>query len=174
MSIKIKKVKDGAEIPTLATSGSAAYDVYVPEDVIVKKGRNVIPLGFCMELPQGLAAEIHPRSGYAAKGMEGYEIICKTADAKFYINETVEITPKGEYVSLESSRFAADVIYGLIDEDFRGEVGVIINNRANTQFLVKKGTRIAQLLIVAPIHEDFEEATELSVTDRKGGFGSTN
>lgn len=158
-----------------ATNGSAAYDLYVPNDVVVKKGRQVIPLGFCMELDQHLAAEIHPRSGYASKGMEGYEIIAKETHVFNPINGVCsEIQKTGQYASLEKSRFDADVIYGLVDEDYRGEIGVIVNNHGG-EFLIKKGTRIAQMLLTPVVNVDIEEVLELSATERgEGGFGSTN
>lgn len=157
-----------------ATNGSAAYDLYVPNDVVVKAGRQVIPLGFCMELDQHLAAEIHPRSGYASKGMEGYEIIAKETTVFHAINGIHEVQKEGQYASLEKSRFDADVIYGLVDEDYRGEVGVIVNNHGG-EFLIKKGTRIAQMLLTPVINVDVEEVSELSATERgEGGFGSTN
>lgn len=175
MNIKIKFVGDGTHtIPTLGTKSSAAYDLYVPNDTIVPKGRSVIPLGFCMEIPEGYAVEIHPRSGYAAKGMEGYEIISKKELQVTNMGMALEAVECGsKYANLESSRFNADVIYGLVDEDYRNEVGVIVNNN-DSEFLIKEGTRIAQMLIITTHYMDFEPVTELTPTDRKGGFGSTN
>lgn len=168
--VKIKFVGSGKHnMPTLGTQGSAAYDLYVPKDTIVPTGRSVIKLGFCMELPQGFAAEIHPRSGYAAEGMEGYEL----RRTEMFDALSRKIQSMGKYVSIEPARFNADVVYGLVDSDYRDEVGVIINN-SDGEFLVKEGTRIAQMLIIPVVQMPFKEATELSETDRKGGFGSTN
>lgn len=52
MKIKFKKLHEGARLPKKATEGSAAYDLYLAEDVIIKPGRQVIPLGFAMELSE--------------------------------------------------------------------------------------------------------------------------
>lgn len=172
MKIKFTEDNELCKLPTRATEGSAAYDLYVPKDTVVKHGRNIIPLGFCVELDPHTAAEVHPRSGYASKGMEGYEIISKTIP---YMNPHGGATVKeeGQYASLEKTRMNADVKYGLIDEDYRGECGVIVVNH-ECEFLIKKGMRIAQLKIIPVMPVDMEVVDELSPSDRKGGFGSTN
>ena len=53
---------------------SAGYDLYVPGDTIVKKGRQTNPLGIKMGLPQDIDGHIRPRSGFSLKEMEGYTI----------------------------------------------------------------------------------------------------
>ena len=63
---------------------------------------------------------------------------------------------------------------GVIDSDYRGEIKVLIRNNGYYPFEVKKGDRIAQMLIVK--HESFDliEVSELDETERSsGGFGST-
>lgn len=63
---------------------------------------------------------------------------------------------------------------GTIDADYRGEVGVILVNLSNEDFLVEDGERIAQLVIAKHEVVEWEIVTELSSTDRGvGGFGST-
>lgn len=173
--MKIKILLENKEqflAPTKGTEKSAAYDLYVQEDVVIKKGRQIVPCGFAIELDPDTAAEIRPRSGYSSKGMEGYEIIGKFNKD---FNPMHPTTPMemGQYASLEPARFDADVIVGLVDEDFRSETGVIIKNYDN-EFLIKRGTRIAQMLIVNVPKTEIEIVEELSETSRTGGFGSTN
>ena len=63
---------------------------------------------------------------------------------------------------------------GTIDEDYRGEIGVILINHSNDNFIIKNGDRIAQLVLTKYEKIEFEEVNELSNTDRgEGGFGST-
>jgi dUTP pyrophosphatase len=65
---------------------------------------------------------------------------------------------------------------GVIDSDYRGEVKVILINHGKKKFIVTKGDRIAQLLLVPIATSSFQivETTELSTTERgEGGFGST-
>jgi len=63
---------------------------------------------------------------------------------------------------------------GTIDADYRGEIGVILVNLSNEDFIIQNGERIAQLVIGKHERVDWDEAQELSTTERgEGGFGST-
>lgn len=143
-TIKIKRLSEDALVPVRATDGAACFDLYVPRDTPIKKGRNVVPLDLSIELPEGFYAEIRPRSGFSAKGME----------------------------DVTGCRRDADVLHGLVDCDYRGNVGVIV--KSEDFFIIAKGTRVAQMLIGNYYPCDLSEADELSETDRQGcGFGST-
>lgn len=62
---------------------------------------------------------------------------------------------------------------GVIDSDYRGEVKVALFNHSDSEKTVKKGDRIAQLVITPYLRAEFLEG-ELSCTERaSGGFGST-
>lgn len=64
---------------------------------------------------------------------------------------------------------------GTIDEDYRGEVGVILMNLGEEAFVIKKGARIAQMIISELPSVILEEVSELTTTPRgRGGFGSTD
>ena len=63
---------------------------------------------------------------------------------------------------------------GTIDEDYRGEVKVILANLGNEPFEVKRGERIAQLVPAVVTKAEFAEVESLEETHRgAGGFGST-
>jgi len=63
---------------------------------------------------------------------------------------------------------------GIIDSDYRGELMVKVHNDSRARFLVNRGDRIAQAMIVPVSQVTFETAEELSDTARgTGGFGST-
>jgi len=63
---------------------------------------------------------------------------------------------------------------GTIDEDYRGEVKVILANLGSEPFEVRRGERIAQLVPAPVMKAAFTEVPELSETERgAGGFGST-
>ncbi len=63
---------------------------------------------------------------------------------------------------------------GTIDSDYRGEVGVILINLGQEDFLIKRGDRIAQLVLTDVKRECLEEVNVLDDTIRDdGGFGST-
>jgi dUTP pyrophosphatase len=63
---------------------------------------------------------------------------------------------------------------GTIDADYRGEIGVLLINHGEAPFPIRRGERIAQMVIAAIVMAELVPALELSSTDRgAGGFGST-
>ena len=63
---------------------------------------------------------------------------------------------------------------GTIDSGYRGEVGVILANFGDADFHVRKGDKIAQIVIAPVTQPEIVETTEVDETDRgSGGFGST-
>lgn len=149
IDVKIVKLHSEAILPKRATSGSAAYDVYVPTDYTLKPGRQIIPLGIAIQLPYGYEAKIEPRSGFSSKGMQAQ-------------------------LAATTYRIDADVIQGKIDSDYTGEIGVIVKSFENKNYVIKQGTRIAQLTIYKVETANFREVSELDCTERgQGGFGST-
>ncbi len=63
---------------------------------------------------------------------------------------------------------------GTIDADYRGEVQVILANLSSVAFILRRGERIAQLVIAETCRAELVEVAELSPTTRgAGGFGST-
>ncbi|MDP5106657.1 MAG: dUTP diphosphatase [Polaribacter sp.] len=63
---------------------------------------------------------------------------------------------------------------GTVDADYRGEIGVILVNLSNDDFVINDGERIAQLIIAKHERANWQEVTVLSETERgAGGFGST-
>ena len=64
---------------------------------------------------------------------------------------------------------------GLIDSNYRGELkAIVINLDPKTPIEIRKGDRIAQLIIIKAEEVDFTEVDELSETERgSGGFGSS-
>ena len=141
----MKRLSEDAIIPQKATKGSAAYDVYLPKDTIIRCGRQVIPLDIAIAVPYGYEAKIEPRSGFSSKGM----------------------------LDRNNERNDADVIVGKIDSDYRLGIGVIIVSRESYPFTLQKGTRVAQLTVYKVEDVDWEETDELDETERSGGFGST-
>ena len=63
---------------------------------------------------------------------------------------------------------------GTIDSGYRGEVGVLLANFGDADFHVRKGDKIAQIVIAPVTQPEIVETTEVDETDRgSGGFGST-
>ncbi|WP_075343329.1 dUTP diphosphatase [Tenacibaculum agarivorans] len=63
---------------------------------------------------------------------------------------------------------------GTVDADYRGEIGVILVNLSNEDFVINDGERIAQLVIAKHERVTWKEVKILDETERgSGGFGST-
>ena len=63
---------------------------------------------------------------------------------------------------------------GTIDADYRGEVGVILINLSQEDFIINDGERIAQMVIARHETADFEQVEVLDDTERgEGGYGHT-
>jgi dUTP pyrophosphatase len=151
--MKIKLLSENAQLPKRATDNAAGYDLYVPANTVINPGRNIVPLNIAIAIPKGMEGQIRPRSGFSAKGIEGYPVNVAIAEAK---------------------RYDADVILGTIDSDYRGNVGVLIKSNEKTPFEIAKGTRIAQLVISTYYSDTLIVSDTLDDTERaQGGFGST-
>ena len=63
---------------------------------------------------------------------------------------------------------------GTIDSDYRGELGVILANGGSEPFAIRRGDRLAQLVVAPVARVEWVQADELSSSEREGGgFGST-
>lgn len=146
---------EGGVMPEKATEGAACYDLYVPEDFKLRRGRQIVPLGFRLQLPKNMAAIVKSRSGFASNGIEVmYEQLCE----------------------LYKKRLDADVLLGTIDSDYTGIVGVIIDvhDELASRTFIAKETRIAQMQFVEVPETEFKQVEILDETERgNGGFGHT-
>jgi dUTP pyrophosphatase len=63
---------------------------------------------------------------------------------------------------------------GTVDADYRGEIGVLLINHGEVPFTIRRGERIAQMVIASVVQVELVPAASLSATKRgSGGFGST-
>ena len=141
--VKVKRLKPEAVLPTYQTPGAAAMDLVA-----------CLPLGGKITLWPGQPAELVP-TGIAIELPEGYEAQVRPRSGLSLNGITVANSP------------------GTVDEDYRGEVKVIMRNHGATH-VIHHGDRIAQLVIARVRQAEMVEVEELSTTKRgEGGFGST-
>ena len=78
MSLDVKKLSPNATLPTLATPGSAGYDLYSAYDVLIAPwSHQLVPTDIAVAIPEGLYGRIASRSGLALKfGLEVGAGIC--------------------------------------------------------------------------------------------------
>lgn len=146
------------------------------------------PLVRIRRLPH--AADL-PLPAYATPGAAGLDLVCALpADAPVTLAPAqFAAIPTGFALALPAGHegqvrprsglartFGITVLNapGTVDEDYRGEVAVLLINHGPESFTVSRGMRIAQL-VVAPVTQiTLEESGDLSETARgSGGFGST-
>jgi dUTP pyrophosphatase len=128
--------------PSYARAGDAGADLVAREDVSLAPsgGRALVGTGVCVEVPEGFAALVLPRSGLALR----HGVTCLNAP-------------------------------GLIDPGYRGEVGVIlVNTDPKERYEIRRGDRVAQLVVVKVEQAEFVVRATLSESERgSGGFGHT-
>lgn len=134
--------------------------------------------------------KLHPEAkipSYGTVGSAGFDFYCLEEtiikEGQTLIVKTglsVEI-PEGYFMSIvpRSSTGLKTPLrqansYGVIDSDYRGEIGLLFTNYSNNSYTVNKGDRLAQGFILPVFQMPIEETVDLSETERgEGGFGST-
>jgi dUTP pyrophosphatase len=147
IQLKVKKLRPEAVLPTKGTSEAAGWDLYAVEDREINCNELYkCPTGLSMAIPKGYEGQVRSRSGMVAK--------------------------TGVHVANQP---------GTIDSDYRGEVCVLLQAPPGNEgffslpkIKIKKGDRIAQLVIAKVPEVEILEVSDLDATDRgEGGFGST-
>ena len=112
---------------------------------------------------------------------EDADVVIEPSETKFIGTGLAMEIPEG-YVGLVYARsglackrgLAPANKVGVVDSDYRGEIKVALHNHGKEAQTVEKGERIAQMVIAPYLSVNYEEADELSETERgEGGFGST-
>ena len=153
MNIKIRKARKDAQRPKRASNYAVGYDVFASR-VLDIKTRKVIGR---------LPTTILP-----------WEVVLIGIGYKFAVPWLVrcEVNPRSGLAGQHQIKVANSP--GTIDPDFRGEVGVLLENQGKKPFIVKKDMRIAQIVFYKVEIPILEETQELPLTIRgAGGFGST-
>ncbi|XP_034940330.1 deoxyuridine 5'-triphosphate nucleotidohydrolase [Chelonus insularis] len=116
-------------------------------------------------------------AGYDLRSAYDYVI---PAQGKELVKTDIQIVvPEGTYGRIAPRSGLAwknflNVGAGVIDADYRGNVGVVLFNHSNTDFKVSAGDRIAQLICEKIEYPELKELSTLDETARgDGGFGST-
>lgn len=162
MKIKAKRLTDTAKLPTYGSERAAAADLYADlsdhcitlnPDVEVRNisGNENGPIQRVGIAPH---STIKIPTGWAFQPPEGYML---------QILQRSGLASKGLIP-----------IGGIVDNDYVGEVAVILLNTTDDYIFVQNGDRIAQMALRKYYQADFEEVDELDETERgSSGFGST-
>lgn len=145
-------------LPVYATKGASGADVYADIEHINKKhlydGATLLTDTQIL-LPPGSRALIP--SGIHVNIPEGYEIQVRDRSG----------------LALKNGIIVTNGI-GTIDEDYTGDIGVILTNTSKEAFIINHGDRIAQLVMMKVEKMEWNLVEELENTERgEGGYGST-
>jgi dUTP pyrophosphatase len=146
VTLRVKRLPhgEGLPLPSYQSKEAAGLDVVAG-----------VPEGAAIAIPPGARALIP--TGFALELPRGYEAQVRPRSG---------LALKHGVTLLNSP--------GTIDSDYRGELMVILINHGDEPFLVRRGERIAQLVIAPVSHAEIVAAEELAATVRgPGGFGST-
>jgi len=160
--VGFKQLTEDAIIPTREHSTDSGFDLYANEDVIIYPGgTQIISTGIAVQLPEGCEATVRPRSGITSKTKlrvqlgtidNGY-----AGDIGVIVDNTETYTGPGEgyYQTVGGGRVEGDCYY-------------------KGAYLIKKGDKIAQLVVQFLPKTEGVEVDDLSKTERGGkGFGSS-
>jgi len=130
-----------------------------------------------------------PLPAYMSEGAAGMDLYANVKDAIIINPGEIELIPTGIQIELPPNyeaqirpRSGLALNYGItllntpgtVDSDYRGEIKLIVINLGKQPVTIKRGQRIAQMVINQIIRPQIIEVEELSETQRKdGGFGHT-
>jgi dUTP pyrophosphatase len=163
-ALQVKKLSDKGRVPTRGSALAAGYDIYAAKDTTVPaRGKVLVDTDIAIAVPEGTCkyrlASASSRSKFPPGQMP---ILTLPLDGR--------IAPRS---GLASKNFI-DTGAGVIDADYRGQVKVLLFNHAETDYEIKEGDRIAQLVLERIFTPEVVEVEELSDSVRgAGGFGST-
>ncbi len=134
----------------------------------------------CMDLPLPQYMSVHA-SGLDLMAAVDDDIVLKRFERKLILTGVSIALPDGYEAQIRPRSGLAlkqgiSIVNspGTIDADYRGEIGVILINLGEEDFVVTRGMRIAQMIIQSVIHGEFEEVEHLPQSERSsGGFGHT-
>jgi dUTP pyrophosphatase len=136
--VKVQLLNDKAQKPKKANEYDAGFDLYSTIDLIIPPHtRKTVSTGIALQMPEGLAGLIWPRSGLSVK-------------------------------------HGIDVLAGVIDSGYRGEIMVCLYNTSNENVGINTGDRIAQIIFQEVPRVTMEVHDTLGSSQRgENGFGST-
>ena len=128
-----------------------------------------------------------PLPAYMSEGAAGMDLYANVKEEVTVEKGSIKLIPTGVRIALPEG-FEAQIrprsglalkngislvnSPGTIDSDYRGEIGVIVINLGENDFVVKRGDRIAQMVINRYEKVEWKECADLDETERgEGGFG---
>jgi len=138
------------------------------EKVVPARGKALISTGLVIAVPEGTYGRVAPRSGLGESGSIRFNAY------SYSLPIVLETDMSCIFIALSASKYMIDTGAGVIDEDYRGEVFVLLFNHAESDYTVTAGDRIAQLVLERIATPEVTEVQSMEDTVRgAGGFGSS-
>lgn len=156
--IKIE-LSNGAEMPKYQTNGAAGFDLCANFNLepVIQDERKAAFSSYGKALKIKPYGRVLIKTGIKVEIPEGYEL---------------QIRPRSG-LALKKGLLVSNSP-GTVDEDYRGDIGIILTNCSGTNVTIMHGDRIAQAILSEYTKATFEEVRNLSETKRgAGGFGHT-
>lgn len=151
--------------------------IVMKEKIRRKEVNDMIKMNVSLDKEAFLPEKKHPNdAGYDLKAPFDFSV---AMDSRMFINTGVHVELPPNTVGMVKSRSGLNKNYGIqcegvIDENYRGAIGIVLYNHSNEPIVFKRGDRIGQLVILPCIYTELNVTDELTDTDRgEGGFGST-
>lgn len=172
MKVKIKKLSDGAVIPSYSKVGDAGLDLVATSRIFDKYGNVEYGTGLAMEIPEGYVGLLFARSSIFKQDLSLANAV-GVIDSGYRGEIKFKFKPTLSYMDFG----ATEDVHGVGKEsntfDFVGIAGDIQKDSIEAS-IYNVGDRVGQLIIMPYPNIEFEEVDELSSTNRgEGGFGST-
>ena len=168
IQIPIELCRDEAKLPTYATDGSAAMDIYSPEEYTINPGETVIiPTGLKVNIPRGYALLIQPRSGLSRKSKLRIPNTPGLIDSDYHEEIGVIVENTDEPIK------DVDIAWLPNSTGTGAEPKAI--NLYGSSFTIGKGERFAQMRLVEVPLVNWLPVSSLGNFDQDhgSGFGST-
>ena len=135
--VYVNRLRQGVNLPRRATQGSAGFDIYTPDTIILLPGAPVkVETGLQLFVPPHTVGKLEGRSSLGVKGIQ--------------------------------------VLGGVIDSDYQGEISVILVNVSCVPVTIPAGHACAQLLLLQILSlPGVTECSGIGIS-RTGGFGTSN
>ena len=179
IKVGFKRLNDNAIIPTKAHATDSGYDLYANEDVLIEPGDTaIVKTGIAVELPAGYEAQIRPRSGVTAKTKLRVQLGTIDNGYRGELGVIVDNIGQPEILGIDlntkeleyNTSFYPTLLSGEESEDWDD-----FSISLTPTYLIRKGDRIAQLVIQRLPETEAVEIDEFSEDSERGanGFGSS-
>ena len=159
MKLRVKRLHEDAKLPERAHDTDSGMDIYSIEDIEIPVGQmKPIHTGIAIQLPKPLETNVFPTE--------------LGTDFRQTLIWECQVRPKSGL----AMKHGLTVLNtpGTVDNSYRGEIIVMLKNHGEKSYSVKKGQKVAQIVIAPVVAPKMIEVDELDDTKRgDGGFGST-